>query len=229
MTRVGPLAAFLVVVAVDLFAFAVEGVELVAGLGLAVGLAATAGTMRPFRRVLLTAPSLVLVTVLLYGLMMRGDAVASWGPLGLSALGLRTGLAISARLVVLLLAALWAIEVVAGRDVLDLAARLRFVTLGLTARASSTLAADARRIREAQTMRGLGARGLSTYRAYLVPLFVVSLRRAQTSSRALALAGLGERRRTHLRAFPWYPADLAWSAGSLALMVAALVLLGGAR
>lgn len=227
MKAVHPFASALAVMGLGVLALSLPGNSALVPLALAVALVASAGGPALRRAVAIAAP-VAAVTVLVYALALHADPLARWGPLAVGRDGLAFGAVTAARLAAFLCAGVWFLHAADAREALRLAHGLPWPSLALAARYAPDTALDARRIREAQGARGLaGTRAALRTETLLVPVFVLSLRRARLAARALSAAAFGSGPRTRLHPLAWRARDSWWGAAGIALAVAGILVRGG--
>lgn len=165
----------------------------------------------------------------LYALALPHGPALRIGPALFGLDGLLRGLLAMTRLAAFLSLCALATHYIPARSLLPLVSQNAFLSYvaGSLIRLVPTLRQDARRIREAQALRGLevrpSLRGLRNGLALLVPLLVSTLRRAREQARSLRLAGLapGLPQDAHRTSLRWaiVPALAALAiAGRLALV-----------
>lgn len=156
---------------------------------------------------ILCASTLVFAT-LVYGMVGAGPATHTLGPLSFDLVAAKEGTQAAARLASTFLVIAVAHHFVPPSQLLPFVARkgIPAYLAGALLRLVPTLAADAARLRDAQRARGHRFRkGVQAPRSWiplLVPLCVITLRRAREQSYALRLAGLGPDPRG-TNAIPW--------------------------
>lgn len=164
----------------------------------------------PARRLLGQVPAIVLlvaVTIVLNGLLVRGEAILSAGPLRVSRLGLVVGATYAAKLVLAVLAMGSFLHATPPLDLVDalgeprgLPARMgagwrrTALFLGLALRFLPAMRDEMLRIREGQRARGAGGRGGPLVRArdlvtLIVPLVLWTVSRAREVSYVLDARG----------------------------------------
>jgi len=186
---------------------------------------------------------LILMTFLLQLLLAPGEPLAEWGPFRISAVGLRIGSILAARLILLatlsaLLGALLSpLELAAAIEGLlrplarlGLPVRRLALVIGIALRSVPELQREAGRIAKAQAARGAPISGslqrrLRRLLAVFIPLFLGSLRRAERLAEALEARCYSENRpRSSLKQEHLSPLDLLAPGVVLALGLLLLLL-----
>lgn len=217
------------------------GADTWTGLGLAlggVGLWALAARVPPGNmvRALRAVRILFVFTLLFHALLGTGEAWLSWGPIVITLDGIVRGLWMSARLALMVLAAAVLtstsspLELAQGLDAalaplqrIGVPTREFTMIFGISLRFLPILSDEAKRIQEAQALRGVDpgansvAARLRALAPVLIPLLGGALRRAEELGDAMAARGYRPRApRTYLYPLRFTWCDTVLTAGALA-------------